>query len=311
MRVEVCVCTYKRRELLKTLLPRLVRQAAPGVCLSLLIVDNDPDGTAKEIVSEFARCCSYPVRYCYEGAKNISMARNRVLREATGEYLAFIDDDEIPSENWVPRLLLEAKSSQSDVVFGPVVPLFDPAGSTEKTVLNCFQRPRHRTGTVTTKRDWRAGNVLIRRGAISESGQKFDENFGFSGGEDFLFFSNLAGLGMKMTWCDEALVEEWVPADRSRPEYLLRRAFGNGQTYLRLLGQQGKRGEQKLEVVKAVMFLAFFGLPLLAAARLWPTRLLRQQMRAAAYLGKIALLFGYRSDVYTASRAPKSATGAA
>ena len=99
MHVSVCICTFRRPALLGNLLHKLVGQETQGLfTYSVVIADNDRAQSAKEIVAECATL-DLSVKYCHEPEQNIALARNRALENATGDFVAFIDDDEFPPPN--------------------------------------------------------------------------------------------------------------------------------------------------------------------------------------------------------------------
>ncbi|MCB0083321.1 MAG: glycosyltransferase [Caldilineaceae bacterium] len=97
--VTVAVCTRDRTEDLALCLDALaqLRYAA----LEILIVDNAPSNDATESLIR----TRYPqVRYCREPRPGLSWARNRAILEASGEIIAFTDDDVVVDPNWVAAL---------------------------------------------------------------------------------------------------------------------------------------------------------------------------------------------------------------
>ena len=61
----VCACTYQRPELLSNLLDGLIAQNTHDrFTYSVVIVDNDPMQSAKEIVSQFIIKSDINIEYC-------------------------------------------------------------------------------------------------------------------------------------------------------------------------------------------------------------------------------------------------------
>ena len=90
--VLVAALTYKRPADLRELLPKLLAQAdsVDAEC-SVLIVDNDPDGGARDFVSKFV---DSGVQYVHVRQPGIAAARNSALQLAQDfDLLVFIDDD--------------------------------------------------------------------------------------------------------------------------------------------------------------------------------------------------------------------------
>jgi len=126
--IIVCVCTYKRPLPLARLLGELLRQQSDELfTFSIVVVDNDIDRSAESTITEFRKKAGFPVSYFLEPRRGISLARNRVLQNADGEYAALIDDDEVPTPCWLLNLLRTCAEYQVDGVLGPVRRHFDEA----------------------------------------------------------------------------------------------------------------------------------------------------------------------------------------
>ena len=123
--VSVCICTYKRSHLLKRLLEELSRQDTGGAfTFSIVVADNDRLQSGKETVCRFAQAGSIETVYCVEPEQNIALVRNRALEKVKGDFVAFIDDDELPIRDWLPCLLKACIEADADGVLGPVKPRF-------------------------------------------------------------------------------------------------------------------------------------------------------------------------------------------
>ena len=77
------LCTYKRREFLLECLNSLKKLKMPlDIKIKIVIVDNDINKSAYDIVKKFSQDIPIPVEYEVETNKGIPFARNRVLRIA-------------------------------------------------------------------------------------------------------------------------------------------------------------------------------------------------------------------------------------
>src|ERR1700683_526178 len=93
--ISVCICTFKRADLLRRLLDRLANQKTEGLfTYSAVVSDNDSSESAREVVTAFPATNGLQVTYCNEPQQNIALARNRALQHAESDFAAFIDDDE-------------------------------------------------------------------------------------------------------------------------------------------------------------------------------------------------------------------------
>lgn len=99
--VTVAIITRNRAKLLEKCLQSLTKQTV--IPKEILVVDNASKDQTREIVDEFKN--EVPIRYIYEPKIGIPHARNRALKEARGEILAFIDDDCQAASNWIDQII--------------------------------------------------------------------------------------------------------------------------------------------------------------------------------------------------------------
>lgn len=267
----------------------------------IIVVDNDPAGSAADLVHAFTFDGGIQLRYVHEPARNISTARNAALREASAEWIAFIDDDEFASPDWLGSLIATAERHDADVAFGPVVPAYDANVPAWVVKGAFFERRRHLTGTVVGWHDARTGNALLRRSLVAPMAAPFSESFGLTGGEDSDFFRRLEQQGKKMVWCDEAILYEHVPAERATPSWMLRRSFRTGQTWTRVtLASSPGGGAGRLASVAALAAARLVvSLPMaLLLAPISRSKSFRELRTLANRAGKLAALFGHSYEEY-------------
>lgn len=235
--VDLCIATYRRPAMLARLLAALALQQDAAPTLRLIVIDNDSDGSAWPAVEQARAAGCPPLLYQIEPVQNIALARNRALSLCHAEFIAFIDDDELPCAGWLSALLDCASRYQADVVFGPVDSVLPPHAPAWTHA--CFRKARLPTGAPV--RSGGAGNVLLRRGVLA-AGDWFDPAFGLTGGEDTDWFHRLHLQGLRLVWCAEAEVSEPVTDVRLQPRWLRRRAFRSGQTYYRVFVRRYRAG---------------------------------------------------------------------
>lgn len=229
--ISVCVCTYKRLQLLKRLLAELRSQDTGGLfTYSIVVADNDQLGSAEPVVSDFAATSPIPILYCVERRQNIALARNKAIENSKGDFVAFIDDDEFPTKQWLLTLVKACKEYDVDGVLGPVRPHFDV--EPPRWVVGCklFDRPTYPTGHVINWRQGRTGNVLLKKGIFAAEVQPFRPEF--LTGEDQDFFRRMIEKGHVFIWCNEATAYEVVPPIRWNRSIMLRKALLRGAVTL-------------------------------------------------------------------------------
>jgi GT2 family glycosyltransferase len=117
--VTVSVCTRDRSNDLVHCLNGLIKLSYPN--LEVIVIDNAP---VTDITERLVRQ-QYPFfRYCREPRPGLDWARNRAIMEATGDIIAYIDDDAVADPGWITALMKTfAESSEIMAVTGLVVPL--------------------------------------------------------------------------------------------------------------------------------------------------------------------------------------------
>ena len=101
--LSIAICTKDRAARLARLLRSLeaVRGGSSFAGLEILVVDNAPsDESTREAVEAFP-----DVRYLREPKAGLDFARNAALAAATGDLLAFLDDDVVVDPGWLGGLL--------------------------------------------------------------------------------------------------------------------------------------------------------------------------------------------------------------
>lgn len=214
--VTVVIPTRDRSTLVTThALPSALAQE--GVAFEVIVVDDgSSDGTAAAVAS----LADPRVRLLrHEAARGVSAARNTGIASARGEWLAFLDDDDLWSPGKLERQLAAARSegaswtyARAIVVGANAEPLYShplPDGATIAEALE--------SGNVVPGGP---SNVVARTDLVREVGG-FDETLGQ--GEDWDVWLRLARAGRPAV-CDEVLVATLTHGERSifryRPDAL-------------------------------------------------------------------------------------------
>ena len=261
--ISVCICTFQRPEYLFRALTKLDAQDTGNLfTYSVVVVDNDAEASARSIVFNFTSIGGHAVTFVIEPQKNIACARNAAVLNAYGDYIAFVDDDEYPAQDWLLKLFQACRAAGVDGVLGPVKPYFDCPPPIWVTKGAFFERPAHPTGIALNWTQTRTGNVLFSRGILPKNEAPFRVELGLAG-SDMDFFRRLIEQGRKFIWCEEAVVFEVVPAARCRLSYLLKRALMRGSNFHKHPVDRMRNAAKSLIAVPAYFvalpFLSLFG----------------------------------------------------
>ncbi|WP_075721646.1 glycosyltransferase family 2 protein [Roseburia sp. 499] len=113
IKISVIMLTYNREKLVQRAIESVLNQTYKNI--EFIIVDNGSEDKSGEVVEYYAkmdkRIKPYHISKCCIGA-----GRNFGLRQATGEYVAFIDDDDWMYEDMLEYLVDFVKDYNADIV---------------------------------------------------------------------------------------------------------------------------------------------------------------------------------------------------
>jgi succinoglycan biosynthesis protein ExoM len=283
--ISVCICTYKRPQLLRMLLEKLAEQETAGLfSYSAVVVDNDQQQSAAAVVQEFSIASPMAAMYCLEAQQGISLARNKAIASADGDYVAFIDDDEFPSPTWLLTLFRTLQERKVDGVLGPVYPHFGEAAPKWVQKGGFYDRPSYPTGSVIDGQKGRTGNVLLTRKLFESGEPPFRPEF--RTGEDQDFFTRMIANGHTFIWCHEAVAFETVPPVRWNRAFMARRAALQGGNSV--LHRQGRLRS----IVRSVVALPAYVVAAPFAFVLGQSRFMKLLLKLCYHAGRLSAAAG-------------------
>ena len=216
----VVIATCNRLSHLAAAVEALERQTFDN--FEILVVENGPESGAG------AFCAAKRVRYVHEPRIGLSSARNTAARSAHGDVVAFIDDDAIPEDDWLHRLLAGFDDPRVGGVTGTIrymqsyrndrIMSDDVAPGSETTrSAELFDQSTERWFEKACFGGIGDGsNMAFRRALIGKS-IRFDERLGrgqlLDGGEDHVVLANVIQRGYAVAHLPDAVVRHPAPAD--------------------------------------------------------------------------------------------------
>jgi len=206
------------------------------------------------------------------------------------EALAFIDDDEVPSPEWLDELLHQHLTTGAAVVQGPVEPYFVSPPPSWVKEGRFFESGPYQDGA--PLHFAATNNSLIDAKVIKDMGLRFDHRFNRTGGEDQFFFGQAIKAGHRIVTAGQATVSEWIPEDRVSVSYLLKRKFRMGNTLTMIDRIRQARWWRPIRIVKACGKISLGLVQLITRLPKGRAGLMEGLMNMAWGAGSIAGLFG-------------------
>ena len=184
MKISIIIPTYRPKEYLWECLDSIDRQTLSHDQFEvLLILNGERMPYEEQIKAFFAERQGLLCRVLYSEERGVSAARNLGLDEARGEYICFMDDDDIVTETYLEQLLHLASE---DTVPLSYITAFDDGTSLYRPIYitENYQDCRERLSYVDARRYFYVPYCkLIHRSIIGT--RRYDKSL--RNGEDALF----------------------------------------------------------------------------------------------------------------------------
>lgn len=250
MHITVILCTYNRSARLRTALTSVAGLVLPeSVEWEVLVVDNNSSDETRAVIEEFSKTYPGRFRYLFEAKPGKSNALNAGIREATGDILAFTDDDVTFDSMWLHNLNTALSNRQWVGVGGRI---FQQWTSSRPTWLSPNGRYWRMSWPLTSfdfgeetleeNKYTNGANMAFRKDVFARHGG-FRTDLGPQPGseircEDNEFGLRLHAAGERVGYEPSAIVYHPVHQSRLRKEYFLAWWFDFGKGSVREMGGQ-------------------------------------------------------------------------
>jgi glycosyltransferase involved in cell wall biosynthesis len=236
--LSVVVCTFNRSKSLKRMLNSLREAVIPDhLSCEFIVVDNNSDDDTRLVIEEFQNHYESKLKYVFEDKRGISHARNRGIREARGEIIAFTDDDVMVDKHWIQQIDMAFKE-HDDVacVGGKILPIWEiPKPKWVKSKLYAHLGLLDHGDSVAymdKPKIWGA-NFAVKSEIFKKYGL-FDSNLGrrpgkFYGGEETELLLRLKDAGEKLLYYPLSIIFHNIPAHRMSKKYFRKWRFDHGE----------------------------------------------------------------------------------
>ncbi len=305
MDLTVCICTHDRPRYVRDCLRGLRRQTVAEDRFATLIVDSGSPEPARSELRDLTR--QHPgARLIRVDEPGVSVARNVGADAATTDYIAYIDDDAIPAEDWVAAIT-DALAERNDrpVVLGgrilpkweaPLPPWWPDSLRGLLSIIEYEGLGEFRTADLPSGMEPYGCNMVVHVASLLNTGG-FGRGIGRVGGvllsdEDVQLAWRLQDEGLSARYDSRIVVHHQIQATRLNPEWLLSRLYWQGASTV--LTRRLLRDNDAVwrELPRRMLVATLF-----APAAPWPetsTRFLAARWRRAYSAGFVRAALGWR-----------------
>lgn len=197
IKISIVIPTYNRPALLNKCLGMLTIQVFPKDEYEVIVISDGPDKETKKIVDYFKNNCQNKPVIKYDALpvkKGPAAARNKGWQTASGDLIAFTDDDCIPNIYWL-RSIWNSYNQQEEIVFTGKVIVPKPLRPTD------YEQNISRLETAA----FVTANCFCTRKAL-EKVNGFDERFSAAWREDSDLQFRLLGQHIPVKCIEDAFI---------------------------------------------------------------------------------------------------------
>jgi GT2 family glycosyltransferase len=202
-----------------------------------ILVDNNSDDNTRHVFEEVEKHYESKIRYVFEEKSGISHARNRGIKEARGEIIAFTDDDVIVDRYWIQNIE-KAFKEHDDVacVGGKILPIWEISKpkwlKPNLYIYLALSDYGDSVAYMDSPNIWGA-NFAVKSDVFKKYGL-FDSNLGriprkLYSGEETEFLQRLQNAGEKILYYPLSIIYHCISAHKMSKKYFRKWNFDAGE----------------------------------------------------------------------------------
>src|SRR5262245_28016945 len=177
MQIDVIIATYNRAAMLEHAVRSvLAARRAPEFDYTITVIDNNSTDATRETIARLVEESGGRVRYMFEPRQGKSYAVNTGMAVASGDVIAFADDDQVMDIEWLSAIH-RAMADGYDYVTGRVLGVWevDPPAWYDDRLCGVIsvvdlgvERIPHKE--IETRQGFSGCNAAVRRAAVEQVG---------------------------------------------------------------------------------------------------------------------------------------------
>lgn len=186
-KVSVIIPCYNSEDTIKNTLQSVINQTYKSI--EIIVVDDGSKDNSKNIIKEIK---DNRINYHYQPNNGVSSARNKGINLTTGDYITFLDSDDVIKEDKVETQLCLLEKEKKKVCYCENEIIFTEGSKIKQSKSNNYSEkillPYLSKKLLVTTNDW-----LIETKLIKDNQIYFSEDISY--GEDSLFFLKVISKG--------------------------------------------------------------------------------------------------------------------
>lgn len=203
--ITVAIVTRNRAHFLKRALKTILKQ--PLYPREIVIVDNASTDNTKEIVKAFSKII--PIKYVLEKRIGSPYARNKAIKYASSELLAFLDDDCEAQYNWIEEIVKAHKKYPKVAAIQGKCVIYPISGMLSRVLKDDYERwfqSNCLKGGRLLVMD--TANTSFKLSVLKRFSIKFDSIFS-KYCDDLDFANQIIYKGLSIQYCPSILIHSW------------------------------------------------------------------------------------------------------
>ena len=243
IKISIIIPSYKRPELIGTLLSSMQKTLWGEMKPEVIVVDNG-DCLETKVECEKYTDVIPNLRYIVEKNPGLSNARNTGVKATRGEYVLLLDDDVTFDEKWY-QYLLDQVSTDDENIYCPR--LLCPIGEQwPKWLKDRISSGVGQYDFGEKSQIFCGSSAKLPVGAAVAFPRSFFERFGpfdinldrvkrqLLGGSDSLFFRKAIQSGACVSYVANSIVYHHLTSEKQNKQYWIRQAYHGGRSYIRM-----------------------------------------------------------------------------
>lgn len=276
--MDIIICTYNNATLLNRTLHAIAAQVvSKSRSWSVLVIDNNCTDETAAVIEQHIQTQKIPgLRRIVEMKQGLTYARLCGIRNTTSDWIAFVDDDCLLSENWVENAIQFATSHSNCGAFGGKIILDWETLPSPQLIKHSAVFAACDRGNVAKQLEQRTFHIpgaglVVSRTALEQSGwleQQFligREGKTLTAGDDSEIVLRIRNAGYQLWYNPDCVLYHFIPDRRMSEAYLAKVTYGMGIAAPYIAGLQWRRS-YLLWLVVSLLRIAKYSLETILSA---------------------------------------------